>query len=44
MIVCSPGGEFTRRMAKLFEEKGMPVFYTPESAARAAAVLAGGKR
>ena len=44
MIVCSPGGEFTRRMAKLFEEKDMPVFYTPESAARAAAVLAGGKR
>ena len=44
MIVCSPGGEFTRRMAKHFEEKGMPVFYTPESAARAAAVLAGGKR
>ena len=44
MIVCSPGGEFTRRMAKLFEEKGMPVFFTPESAARAAAVLAGGKR
>ena len=43
MIVCSPGGEFTRRMAKHFEEKGMPVFYTPESAARAAAVLAGGK-
>ena len=43
MIVCSPGGEFTRRMAKLFEEKGMPVFFTPESAARAAAVLAGGK-
>jgi acyl-CoA synthetase (NDP forming) len=44
MIVCSPGGEFTRRMAKHFEEKGMPVFYTPESAARAAAVLACGKR
>jgi len=44
MIMCSPGGEFARRMAKLFEEKGMPVFFTPESAARAAAVLAGGKR
>jgi acyl-CoA synthetase (NDP forming) len=44
MIVCSSGGEFTRRMAKHFEEKkGLPVFYTPESAARAAAVLAGGK-
>ena len=44
MIVCSPGGEFARRMAKHFEEKGMPVFVSPESAARAAAVLAGGKR
>jgi acyl-CoA synthetase (NDP forming) len=32
IIVCTP------------EEKGMPVFFTPESAARAAAVLAGGKR
>jgi acetyl-CoA synthetase (ADP-forming) len=44
IIICSPGGEFTRRMTKLFKEKGMPVFFTPESAARAAAVLAGGKR
>ncbi|RCV65674.1 Acyl-CoA synthetase (NDP forming) [Methanophagales archaeon] len=45
ILICSPGGEFTRRMAKQFEEKnGLPVFYTPESAARAAAVLAGGKR
>ncbi|MGB7532181.1 MAG: acetate--CoA ligase family protein [Halobacteriota archaeon] len=43
IIICSSGGEFTRRMAKHFEETGMPVFYTPESAARAAAVLAGGK-
>ena len=44
IIICSPGGEFTRRMTKLFKEKGMPVFFTPESAARVAAVLAGGKR
>jgi len=43
MIICSPSGEFARRMVKLFEEKGMPVFFTPESAARAAAVLAGRK-
>jgi len=44
ILICSPGGKFTRRMAKHFEEKkGLPVFFTPESAARAAAVLAGGK-
>ena len=45
ILICSPGGKFTRRMAKHFEEKkGLPVFFTPESAARAAAVLAGGVR
>jgi len=45
ILICSPGGKFTRRMAKHFEEKrGLPVFFTPESAARAATVLAGGKR
>jgi acyl-CoA synthetase (NDP forming) len=44
ILICSPGGKFTRRMANHFEEKkGLPVFFTPESAARAAAVLAGGK-
>ncbi|KAF5413536.1 MAG: Acetate--CoA ligase [ADP-forming] I [Candidatus Methanophagaceae archaeon] len=44
ILICSPGGKFARRMAKHFEEKkGLPVFYTPESAARAAAVLAGGR-
>ena len=40
IIICSPGGDFAKRMGKIFEEKGMPVFFTPESAARAAAVLA----
>jgi acyl-CoA synthetase (NDP forming) len=44
ILICTPSNEFTRRMTKRFEEKkGLPVFYTPESAARAAAVLAGGK-
>jgi acetyl-CoA synthetase (ADP-forming) len=43
-LICSPTSEFARRMAARFEENGMPVFFTPESAARAAAVLAGGKR
>jgi acetyl-CoA synthetase (ADP-forming) len=41
ILICSPSCDFTRRMAKRFEENGMPVFFTPESAARAAAVLAG---
>jgi acetyl-CoA synthetase (ADP-forming) len=44
ILICSSSGEFTRRMAIRFEDNGMPVFFTPESAARAAAVLAGGKR
>jgi len=41
IIVCSPGGEFTKRMNRIFGEKGMPVFSTPESAVRAAAILTG---
>jgi acyl-CoA synthetase (NDP forming) len=41
VIICSPGGEFTRNKYRLFEEKGMPVFSTPEAAVRAAAVLTG---
>lgn len=44
ILICSPSCDFTRRMAKRFERNGMPVFFTPESAARAAAALAGGKR
>jgi acetyl-CoA synthetase (ADP-forming) len=44
ILICSPSCDLTRRMAKRFEKNGMPVFFTPESAARAAAVLAGGKR
>ena len=41
LLICTPCSEFTRRMAQCFEDNGMPVFFTPESAARAAAVLAG---
>ncbi len=44
LLICTPSSAFTRRMAARFEERGMPVFFTPESAARAAAVLAAGKR
>ncbi len=41
ILICSPCCGLTRRLAQRFEENGMPVFFTPESAARAAAVLAG---
>ena len=44
LLICTPSSEFTLRMAQCFEENGMPVFFTPESAARAAAVLAGRKK
>jgi acyl-CoA synthetase (NDP forming) len=40
VIICSPGGRFTCNMNRAFGERGIPVLTTPESAARAAAVLA----
>ncbi|MGC9443979.1 MAG: acetate--CoA ligase family protein [Candidatus Methanospirareceae archaeon] len=43
-LICTPNSTFAQRMAARFEERGMPVFFTPESAARAAAVLAGRER
>jgi len=39
VIVCSPGGEFARKKSGLFRKAGLPVFSTPESAVRAAALL-----
>lgn len=44
VLVCSPGGKFSREMASAFTATDMPVFFTPDSAVRAAAVLCGGKR
>ncbi len=46
VIICSPGGEYTRSKKDLFMRLGLPVFPSPESAVRAASVLAkaGGKR
>ncbi|MDO8445908.1 MAG: CoA-binding protein [Deltaproteobacteria bacterium] len=44
VIICTPGGGFTKRMNRAFEEKGIPVFATPESAARAAGILAKARR
>ncbi|AKB57994.1 acetate--CoA ligase family protein [Methanosarcina barkeri] len=43
VLICSPGGRFSREMASAFIAIGMPVFFTPESAVRAAVVLCGGK-
>ncbi len=44
VLICSPGGKFSREMASAFTATNMPVFFTPDSAVRAAAVLCGGKR
>ncbi|MBI5970890.1 MAG: acetate--CoA ligase family protein [Deltaproteobacteria bacterium] len=39
VIVCSPGGEFSRKKLGLFRKAGLPVFSTPEGSVRAAALL-----
>ena len=44
VIICSPGGEFTRSKMGLFRKSGFPVFTTPESAVRAASILSSVKR
>lgn len=43
VLISSSGGKFSREMASAFTKTGMPVFFTPESAVRAAAVLCEGK-
>lgn len=40
VLVCSPGGAFTKSKSALFRKLGFPVFQTPESAVKAASVLA----
>ncbi len=42
VLICTPGGEYTRKRIALFHKVGLPVFSTPESAVRAAAVLSKG--
>jgi len=44
VLICSPGGKYSREMASDFTVTGMPVFFTPDSVVRAAVVLCGGKR
>ncbi len=39
IIVCTPGGKYTRRKVELFRKRGLPVFMTPEDAARAASLI-----
>ncbi|MFQ5480135.1 MAG: acetate--CoA ligase family protein [Thermodesulfobacteriota bacterium] len=44
VIICTPGGTYTRKRRELFRVLGLPVFFTPESAARAVSFIAeGGK-
>jgi len=40
VIICTPGGVYTRSKMELFSGRGLPVFSTPENAARAASILA----
>lgn len=40
VLICSPGGDFTRKRNELFKERNMPVFTTPEAAVTAASLLA----
>lgn len=44
VIVCSPGGEYSQKRNRMFSDMGLPVFASPEEAARAAAVLAKSSR
>lgn len=44
IIICSPGGEYSRSKMGLFREAGLPVFQSPEAAVRAASVLARGAK
>ncbi len=39
IVVCSPGGKFSKDMSLAFERKSIPAFPSPESAVRAASVL-----
>lgn len=39
IIVCTPGGSYSRERIRLFHEAGLPAFSTPEAAVAAASVL-----
>jgi len=40
VIICSPGGRYSRKKAEIFRKAGFPVFATPESAVKAASAVA----
>ncbi|AKB27872.1 Acetyl-CoA synthetase (ADP-forming) alpha chain [Methanosarcina siciliae T4/M] len=42
VLISSPDGSYSRKMASAFTDSGMPVFFTPENVVRAAAVLCRG--
>ncbi len=44
VIICTPGGTYTRQREEHFRAMGLPVFFTPESAARAVSFIAEGRR
>ncbi len=39
LVICTPGGRYTRQRARLFRKRGLPVFFNPGEAARAAHLL-----
>lgn len=44
VIVCTPGGEYSRDRMNLWRRQRLPVFMSPEDAVRAAAVLSRGAK
>ncbi len=44
ILICTPGGDYTRKRMGLFHKAGLPAFQTPESTVRAAAALSKGVR
>ena len=44
VIICTPGGEYSRKRMGLWRRHGLPVFMSPEEAVRAAAVLSRGAK
>ncbi|HHT9124772.1 MAG TPA: acetate--CoA ligase family protein [Candidatus Brocadiia bacterium] len=39
VAICTVGGEYTMRIKRMFEERGLPVFPSPERAVRAMGIL-----
>ena len=39
VAICTVGGEYTMRIKRMFEERGLPVFPSPERTVRAMGIL-----